>query len=184
MDPLIAYSIPVKGLHSGIHQFDYQIDHSFFESFEDAPIKEGAIKLEVDFDKRDDMFVLWFRFSGTVGTACDRCLVAIDLPIEGEERLLIKLTETPEEISEDPDVVFVSSEIQKLNIAPYAYEFICLSLPLIKVYDCEEDTPRPCDQEMLKYLSQNSSSSAEEAEEESQESNPIWDALKDLNNNK
>ena len=37
-------------------------------------------------------------------------------------------------------------------MAKYIYEYIVLSLPLIKVYDCENDDPLPCDEELLERL--------------------------------
>ena len=180
MEPLIAYSIPVQGLQDGTHRFEYQVDRSFFENFEDSPIEDGQIQLELEFDKRPDLYVLWFRFEGTIRTECDRCLAEIDLPISGEQRLLVKLRDT-DTASDDPEIIFISPEAQKLNVAPYAYEFICLALPLIKVYDCEEDENRKCDEDMLAKLEANSG--FEIAEEEPQE-NPIWEELKKLNNDK
>jgi uncharacterized metal-binding protein YceD (DUF177 family) len=180
MEPLIAYSIPIQGLLDGTHQFDYQIDRSFFENFEDSPIADGQIHLQLSFDKRPDLYVLWFEFEGTVKTECDRCLAAIDLPISGKQRLLVKLRET-DTASDDPEIIFISPEAQKLNVAPFAYEFICLAMPLIKVYDCENDEQSNCDEEMLAKLDQNSGFEPEEEEEP--EENPIWAELKKLNKN-
>ena len=41
-----------------------------------------------------------FSFKGWVKEQCDRCLVAIQLPISGEEQLLVKFGE-PDEDGED-----------------------------------------------------------------------------------
>lgn len=171
MDALIPYSIPVKGLRSGIHQFEFHIDGTFFRAFEDSPIEEGNIDLTLHFDKRTDMFVLQFDLKGTVKTACDRCLEEIDLPLCDSQRLLVKFSENPE--MEEAEVIYVNPEIQQLNVAKYIYEFICLAMPLIKVYDCENDENRVCNEEMLDYLDGN-----EETEESGD--NPIWAELKKL----
>ena len=104
MDPLIAFSIPVRGLRDGIHQFDFQIDRSFFGQFESAPVQEGDVSLQLELIKRPGLYTLTFSFEGTVKTECDRCLAPIDLPIEGEQRLLIKVSEAAEgEPAEDPE---------------------------------------------------------------------------------
>ncbi|HQU61037.1 MAG TPA: DUF177 domain-containing protein, partial [Saprospiraceae bacterium] len=188
MDPLIQYSIPVKGLRNGIHQFDFQIDRSFFDNFENSPISDGDIRLHLEFDKRPDMFVLQFDFEGTVRAECDRCLAEINLPISDSQMLLVKFS--LEEEVDEAEMVYISPETIKLNVAQYIYEFICLSMPMIKVYDCESEAVRPCDDDMLRYLSNSQEQEQEapaEAEEEEQESkeekpNPIWDELKKLSN--
>ena len=177
MDALIQYTIPVRGLGLGVHQFEFQIDHNFFQHFEQSPVQDGNIELKFTFDKRSDMFVLQFDFEGTVKTDCDRCLEAIDLPIKDNQQLLVKLS--TEEQKEDADIVYVSPEISQLNVAKYAYEFICLSLPLIKVYDCENDENRACNPEMLNYLNNENKEGTPENEQ-----NPIWEELKKFNTEK
>ena len=179
MDPLISYSIPIQGLVNGIHHFDFQIDRSFFDNFEDSPIEESDIQLSLEFDKRPDLFVMMFKFEGSIKTACDRCLANIDLPIHGEQRLLVKLRVAEEE-SNDPEVIFIQPDAQKLQVAPFVYEFICLALPLIRVYDCEEDEHPQCDEEMLQYLEQKPK---EQLDDDTPTDNPIWEELKKLNKN-
>ena len=127
MDALKAYSIPIKGLQNGIHQFVFHIDKSFFEHFENTPIEDSNIEMTLSFDKRSDMFVLHFDFQGTVNTNCDRCLAKIDLPLADKQRLLVKFSETEE--MEEADVIFISREDHELNVAKYIYEYICLALP-------------------------------------------------------
>jgi uncharacterized metal-binding protein YceD (DUF177 family) len=176
MEALVQYTIPVKGLGQGIHQFEFQIDRHFFQHFEASPIEDGAIKLKLTFDKRVDMFILDFVFEGTVKADCDRCLAKIDLPIADQQQLLVKLS--IEQESDEAEVVYVSPEISKLNVAKYAYEFICLAMPLIKVYDCENEQERVCNDEMLAYLEQSEADEAQESE------NPIWEELKKFNSDK
>ena len=171
MDTLVQYTIPIKGLGPGVHQFDFHIDSDFFTHFENSPIQEGDLQLQLIFDKRADLFVLEFDFQGTVKTDCDRCLTEIDLPISGQQRLLVKFS--LEEELEEAEVIYIHPEAQKLNVSKYIYEFICLAMPIIKVYDCEEEENRPCNEEMLGYL--------DIEEEENTDSNPIWDELKKLN---
>lgn len=174
MDALISYTLPVKGMGVGIHGFDFQIDHLFFEHFESSPIQEAEIDLHLDFDKRIDMYVLDFSFSGTVRTECDRCLAPIQLPLEGDEQLVVKFSHEPGD--EEADIVYVSPDIEQFNVAQYIYEYIVLSLPMIKVYDCEDDDPLPCDEEMLNRLEA-------EDEEVDETPNPIWDELRKLTDN-
>lgn len=178
MDSLVQYSIPVKGLRSGTHQFDFQVDVDFFRCFESSPVADGKIDLTLLFDKRPDMYVLQFDFEGTVKTECDRCLAQIDLPIADSQRLVVKLSEQTE--AEDADVIYIHPEEQQLNVATYIYEYIILSMPFMKVYDCDNDKNRVCNEEMLYYLQNVQEEEAAEEEPEN-EQNPLWEELKKLN---
>ena len=169
MKALVQYVIPVSGLHNGIHKYQFQIDAAFFQHFEEALVQEGNIDLQVLFDKRPNLYIITFDFKGTIKTECDRCLEPIDLPIQNKPTLMVKLSEEGED---DADMVYVSPQTKKLNIAKYIYEYICLSVPMIKTYNCREDENPPCNEEMLDYL---------EAKENNEPiNNPIWDSLKDF----
>lgn len=175
MDALIQYAIPVKGLRPGDHQYEFDIDQAFFAAFEGSPVTEGQVHIELDFDKRPDLIVLTFDISGTVKTECDRCLAAIHLPIEDQQQLIVKFSE--EEVPEEADVVFIHPESAQLNVARYIYEFICLAIPMIRVYDCESESPRPCNEEMLRYLKNTENP---DVEQDDKPDNPVWDVLKNL----
>lgn len=172
MKSLIPFSIPVSGLRDGTHGFNFEVDAAFFAAFSESPVQQGALQVHLDFDKRPGMFVLEFDISGRVVTPCDRCLETIQLPIEGRHRLLVKFSD--EERPDEADVVYVSPELEKLNVAQYVYEFIILSLPMVKVYDCENDEDAVCNEDMLSYLEEDADSGSETIEE----ANPIWDELK------
>lgn len=172
MEALVEFSIPIKGLLDGVHKYKFNIDRSFFSHFEQSPIQDGSFEVALKFDKRPEMFELNFAFKGTAKQACDRCLVQVDLPLEGEDRLLVKFSEEP--VEEDADVVFIPRDISSFNVAKYVYEYICLSLPLINIFECESLPNPPCDQKVLDRLEQM------EHPEDGDESEPnsIWDELK------
>ncbi len=170
MNALVPFVIPIRGLFPGLHDYTFEIDASFFEQFENAPVQDGDVEVRLELNKQSDMYVLHFDFEGTVKTDCDRCLAPINLPIEGAERLLVKYS--LEETSEEAEVIFIHPETPKLDVSKYVYEFICLAIPMIKTYDCQAEDERPCDDKMLGFL--------ETQNEEEQQDNPIWDALKKL----
>jgi uncharacterized metal-binding protein YceD (DUF177 family) len=93
----------------------------------------------------------------------------------GENRLVVKYSREEKE-SEDADVIYIHPEVDKLNMAPFAYEYALLALPIIKVYDCEAEEEPPCDEEMLTYLD-----AQENGETDAPADNPFRDALKDWN---
>ena len=149
MDALVEYLIPISGLKVGSHSFDFQIDSAFFTHFPDSLIKEGSFKVQLDFDKRIDLYEMNFSFEGTTKAACDRCLAAVDFPISGNNRLIVKFAE---EYLEDVDVVYIPIKTETLNVAKYIYEYLCLAVPYVKIYDCDSDKNKPCDTKMLAFL--------------------------------
>jgi uncharacterized metal-binding protein YceD (DUF177 family) len=179
MNALVEYSIPIKGIANGVHQFEYQIDHHFLKHFEESPITDAAVQVQFELEKKPGLFALHFDISGTVKTTCDRCLASIHLPITGKERLLVKIS--LEEESDDPEVVYLHPEATKLEVAGFIYEFVILAIPMIKTYDCESQEPLPCNEEMLDRLYEAEESSNEEEESNS---NSVWEELKKFNSNK
>lgn len=169
------FSIPIKGLSIGLTEFDFKIDNQFFESFEESPIQEGKFDVKCYLDKRSDMLIFTFDFKGSFKTECDRCLANIDLPISENGDLIVKYAEQPEE---DGEVVYIVRETSEFNVAKYIYEYICLSMPVTNIYDCEEEEETVCDLKMLAYLDQK-----EDETEEENSSNPFKDAFKDFNKN-
>jgi len=174
MNELIGYAIPIKGLKDGLHKFEYAIGAGFFKAFENPPVQEADVQLTLTLDKKHDLIVLLFDFEGRVSTVCDRCLADIQLPISGHDQLLVKFSE--ETSTEDPEILLVHPESPKVDVSGLVYEFICLALPLVKVYDCTSEPEPPCNQETLRYLDAADS----EGEDNDTEGNPIWEALKKI----
>ncbi|MEO1258458.1 MAG: DUF177 domain-containing protein [Bacteroidota bacterium] len=171
MNALDQFSIPVLGLRNGLHGYDFNIEKEFFEAFEASPIKNGEVSVHLDFDKREDMYVLLFSFNGKVEVTCDRCLDPFHLPVADRQSLMVKFDEEP---WEDADVVFIVKGTQELNVAKYIYEFINLAVPITKTHDDAGDN---CNPEMLKYLNEGS----DDRTDGQPTSNPFRDALKDFN---
>ena len=171
MNALDHYSIPVLGLHDGLHEYDFIIDREFFQCFEESPIQDGNVNVHLIFDKRPDLYEMTFEFEGTVKTTCDRCLEEFDLEIEDTQMLMVKFDEKE---WEDTEVIYILRGTPKLNVASYIYEFINLAVPIMKTHD---DAGESCNPEMLKFLN----TDEEDAPDESASSNPFLDALKDLN---
>lgn len=180
MSVLKVFTIPLLGLKTGMHEFDFEVNSDFFAEFEESPISEANFKVKLYLDKRpDEMLVLVFTFQGTTAAECDRCLAEIQLPVKGEEQLVVKYADTAKE---EAEVVYLAKGTPEINVARYIYEFIILSLPIIKVYDCEEEDPLPCDVVMLDKLEAINNESEEEDKGEEGGSS-VWDALKGLTDN-
>ncbi len=166
MDGLITYRIPLLGLHEGLHQFEFDIDGLFFREFEHSPVRQGAVLLRLGLDKRPGLAVLNFAFEGTLHTVCDRCLEPFDLPIQGTRQLLVKYGE---EACEEEEVIYLKRGTPHLNVAKFIYEFLLLSMPLVRLH---EAAGLSCNPEVLKFLRPSNK------EENQERPNPFRDALK------
>jgi uncharacterized metal-binding protein YceD (DUF177 family) len=175
MKALKQYVIPISGLKIGVHAFEYVVDWRFFEQFEDSLVKQGHFDVKVLFDKQHDHWVVTFDIQGSLDTECDRCLAPISLPVGNVNTVIVKYDEGDESTSETEDIIYVTRDTHTWNIANLIHEFILLSVPIKRVYDCENESTRPCDMKMLKRLT---------GEEETGRDNPTWNLLKqiDLNN--
>ena len=150
------FSLPFSGMKNGLHHQSFEISSDFFHEFDDQPVKNGEISVDLNIDKRSMHTIIDFEISGKVETQCDRCLADIHLPIYGKYTLHFKIGEG----DEDDEVVFLSDDVVSLNVSGYIYEFICLSIPVVKVYNCQDESVPPCDWEVLNKISGNTRESS------------------------
>lgn len=174
MKALAAYRIPLKNLKDGIHHFHFDLNESFFHSFDKDIFQKGFFEVELEFDKRSNLFVLHFDIKGTYQADCDRCLAKIDLPVEGRHRLIVKVEEGDKE--DEAEVTYLDPSMDFFDAATFLNEFVRFSMPLKQVFDCTVVEPRPCDQVALKYLSK------QENSKEIQVEDSTWDILKEIKN--
>ena len=99
MKPNIDTIVQFSGLKPGRYVFDYALDNSFFKTFENEELKDGNVDVEVHLERKERMLLFTFSFHGTVKTTCDRCLGEMEIPVEGEETLCVKFSDT--ETSDD-----------------------------------------------------------------------------------
>jgi uncharacterized protein len=189
---LKQFSIPIKGLKQSFYQFDFQLDKSFFSAFEESVITDGDIDVKMELHRKTSHLELNFDFEGTIKSECDRCLVGIDLPVEGQNRIIVKFAEDQQE--DEDEIIYIHPEAHELKVAHYIYEYVTLAVPMRKVYDCENDENPPCDETMLSYLSSNVSedeidffgndtdadNDSDDNDNNNGDGNPFWDSLKDL----
>jgi uncharacterized protein len=168
-----VYNIPLSGLKEGCHTIDFEIDKKFFEQFEESEIKEGSLVAHVEIDKRSSLADLVIRISGNVRVCCDRCLEMYLLPVECENRILVKFGKSLEDT--DPDIVSLPTDEHELDLKQHLYEFIHLALPIKRVHPNNSKGKSTCDPVMLKKLK-------ELIIEEEIKVDPRWDDLKKLMN--
>jgi DUF177 domain-containing protein len=172
------YQIVYQGLSEGKHEFDFDINDSFFENREYSEIKKGELKAKIIFNKKSTFLELDVKVDGFVELICDRCLGEYKQKIKFKGKLYVKFSESEGDL--DYDVICLSSKDHDLDLSHYLYESIRLSIPLKRVHPYKMGKSM-CDPEMINNIY---NLNTEESTED--EIDPRWNELKNLmdNNNK
>jgi len=171
------YDVAFKGLAEGLHDFEFQIDDSFFEHFEESLADRGEVAINVTLEKRSAFLKLHFHIKGWLELTCDRCLDNYRQKVKLKTEMFVKFGET--EFEEGENVIWILPEEPYLNLAQLIYEYTMLSIPLRHIHPKNKNGGRDCNKEMLNKLKNymHTEGGAEPPVD------PRWDALKKLGNN-
>lgn len=167
------FNIPFSGLKQGKHNFNFQIDNTFFDSFEYDEFNDASIALEVLMQKTSTMLELDFEASGTVNVDCDITSEPYDQPIDADLHLVVKFGDAYND--EDDEILILPHGEHQLNIAQYVYEMLVLAVPQKRVHPGIEDGTLKS--EVLDKLQE---LQPKEKRTDKEESDPRWDELKKL----
>jgi len=171
------FLIPFIGLKLGKHQFDFQIDKSFFDRFEYDEFEDSNIKVSVVLDKKSTMLELHFKHKGTVHVPCDLTSEMFDLPIKGNLRMVVQFGDA---YNDDHDELLILPHGEhQIDLAQCIYEMIALSVPLKRIHPGVKDGS--LDSEALRKLNELAVTEIKVIKEaETAEIDPRWDKLKKL----
>ena len=180
------YTIDLKNLTPGTHEFEYLLEDKFFVDIDGNEVHKGHVHVQLAVKKSSVAFELNFQIAGTVIIPCDRCLDDMELPIETQDKLIVKFGK--EYAEESDEIVIVPEEEGTINVAWFLYEFIALAIPIKHVHAAGK-----CNKAMAAKLRQHTAISRDdlaepldEGQEEASDeqdagvSDPRWDALKGL----
>ncbi len=177
MKDLKLFTIQYVGLKEGEHNFEYQIDKSFFDYFEFDDFNSVAIQVSLGFVKKTTLMQLHFKVEGSVNVNCDLTNEPYDEPIEGEFELVVKFGH--EYNDENEEILILPYGEYELNVAHHIYELIILSVPNKRVHPGVKDGTLKS--EILAKLEELSLGGKKEQENNDQsETDPRWDSLKKL----
>ncbi|WPP48318.1 YceD family protein [Catalinimonas niigatensis] len=181
MKNLAHFDIDIYKLANKQYKYQYQIDKSFFDHFENSPVEKGDLRLEVTFDKQENLITVLFDIKGSVELECDRSLEKFDYPVEIHERVLYQYGEEEQELSDE--IIIITNDTQKINVAQHIYEFIILSVPMRKIHPKYAEEENPFVEGEIIFSSSTGHGSEKDSNEEDESSvDPRWDALKNLKN--
>ncbi len=173
MNPFTAYQIPFLGLKTGKHDFEFELDDTFFASFEHSVITGGQIVADVLLDKQSSMLVLDFNLTGEVSAICDRCGEPMRVSVEHLDRLIVKYGDTTG--STDDEILVLGTNEHLLHLEQYLYEYAHLGMPSRVVHPNESE----CNQEAMKLLAALRTANDRNDDDEN-DVDPRWEALKKL----
>lgn len=169
------YLIPFIGLKLGKHQFDYQIDKTFFDRFEYDEFEKCDVKVDVVLEKKTTMLELHFKHNGTVNVPCDLTGEPFDLPVKGKIRLVVQFGDVFND--ENEELLILPHGEHQIDIAQYIYEMIVLSIPFKRVHPGVKDGSL----KSKTIENQNHQKVKDKKEEKKEhETDPRWDKLKKL----
>lgn len=163
-------------------KFSFTLDDSFFKNI-GGDISSGNVFSECVCDKIiDDSFHFTFHSVGNVFTPCDRCLDDVELRIDINNDIVVKLGD---EDVDDGDVVFVDRNNPVLCLDNLVYQFVVVSLPIKRIHE-----PGMCNDVMMKEMehhqvARSNDMQIDDNQQSSDESNHYdhrWDNLKTLFN--
>lgn len=169
------FLIPFIGLKLGKHQFEYQINETFFDAFDFEDFDKADIKVNVTLEKKSTMLELAFKHAGTVNVPCDLTGEMFDFPIKGKIKLVVQFGE--EFNNDNEELLILPHGEHQIDIKQYVYEMIVLSVPLKKTHPGIKDgTLQSVALDKLKELEVKEHKEIKKEEE----TDPRWDQLKKL----
>lgn len=139
--------------------FDYTIDDEFFQQI-DGLIQRGQLHTNVLVNGNpNSAFRFTIHTEGVICVPCDRCLGDIELRIDINNMLTVKLGDT---YSDEGETIIIPERDGYIDMAQPIYEFIALSMPLKLTHE-----PGNCDATMMACLNEHlSARSGEDNEDE------------------
>ncbi len=174
MKPMKAYSIPFVGLKVGKHDFEYDIDQTFFDFFEYDDFNDVEAQVGVQLNKKTTLLELHFNISGFVNINCDLTNEPYNQGIENTFDLVVKFGE--EYNDENTDILIIPHGEHEINIQQYIYELIILAVPAKRIHPGVEDGT--LDSDILRKLEE--LSPKEKKNKADEEIDPRWNTLKKL----
>lgn len=166
--------------------FEFDICDDFFLEM-GGYIKKGHVNAKAVCERADDdEFSFVIHSVGNIYTPCDRCLDDVELRIDINKRLNVKLGSQDED---EGEWVIIDKNHHLLDLSHLVYQFVALSLPISRVHQ-----PGRCNQAMMEILNQHQvarsdeetdglpDNSTSELMEDDNSTDHRWDKLKLLLN--
>ena len=122
-----------------------------------------------------------FKIKGSIELTCDRSLEDFDFLIDKEEKIIFRYADNYEELSED--LINIPHGQIELDLAPFIYELIAVSIPMKKLHPKFENETSEDDEEEVEFIYSSEGENPEENKKDDDDIDPRWKDLLNLKNN-
>ena len=165
------FIIPFVGLKDEVHQFEFELDETFFDNAANqVSVEAPEVKVDLQFDKTHEPYVLNFSVTGTYQDECDRCASQIRVPLYGRFRLFVEFGNIENE--DETEVIYISREQHEIDLTEHIHDFVYLAIPMVKRCESEADLTN-CNKKVEAFLDK-----VNQPQEETID--PRWESLKKL----
>ena len=146
---MLNYNIRISGIKDGNHEYFFNINEKFFESFVESELINCVVKVNCNLFKNGNKLKLSLHIEGNIlNFNCDLCAGSINLSIVNSTDVLLQETES--EMEDTDEIIYVQSNQSHIDISQLIYETIILSIPTKIEHSGEENDI--CDKEMMVLL--------------------------------
>lgn len=175
MDKFRNYDIAFSGLKDGKHSFKFEVGQAFFNLFgTEQEFTDPDISVDVLMSKHSTFLELVLDIEGTINLVCDITTTTFDYPVKNEIKVLVKFGDSYDD--SDVDIITIPHHDHSFNVAQLIYEDIVLSVPMKKV------SPELSDEDLALLEKFSPADIDEKEEDQAEETDPRWNALKNLKN--
>lgn len=193
MGKFSVFKVPLKQLSEGKHEFEYHLDKEFFTNMESTDIHRADVKVVLTVDYHNGLYRMSFDCKGTIVVLCDRCLDDLELPVDTVYDITVKYGDHYDDQSDD--LLEIPESDNFLNVAYIIYDTVSLQVPIKHVHPLGK-----CNRKMSALLKRHSAGRGPQDSEDialeedlidemdqmddldaGQDTDPRWDALKDIN---
>lgn len=176
VDKLVDFKLQLAGLPLGNQEFDYVVDTEFFARMDSSEIHSGLVNVAINVNNSQSCYTLDFTVTGDIQITCDRCLDEMTHHVDDNYRLTVKIGENA--VEDADDVIVVPKDQREIDLAPFIYDTIALTIPIRHVHADGE-----CNSDMEQRL-RSLDADADVKDDDIVNNDPRWDALRDLLDNK
>ena len=145
------YQIKYRNIKEGKHFYEFNIEKSFFNLFNNSEVEEANITVNVTLEKKADKEKININLHGEIyNLLCDLCSSNMSVNISSKTTFLIEISDE-EETSLD-DILYVRSNTNVISIKHLLYELIILAMPHKRIHPINKNGESACDKEMLKLV--------------------------------
>lgn len=148
------YKIGYHTLSEGSHNITFHIDSELFSSLDNEEIHNSDCTAEIVLKKGLSLLIMDICIKGHITTECDRCLEDVDIDVNFNGKLIVRLTHEVEDYEfliddKAEDTMLLNPGVEELDLKEYIHDSIMLSLPLQRIHTLDAKGEGGCNADML-----------------------------------